>query len=72
MEALQRDIKTVESRYGDDVLHLANCVGLPGEARGNRSVKRYPRLFTTGIFVLVVFTVYVVGVFAHHQEQKRV
>jgi ParB-like chromosome segregation protein Spo0J len=41
MEALQRDMKTVESRYGDDVLHLVIASAYLAKLVGNRNVKRY-------------------------------
>jgi ParB-like chromosome segregation protein Spo0J len=41
MEALQQDLKTVESRYGDDVLHLVIASGYLAKLTANRAVKRY-------------------------------
>jgi ParB-like chromosome segregation protein Spo0J len=41
MEALQQDLKTVESRYGDDVLHLVIASGYLAKLAANRAVKRY-------------------------------
>lgn len=41
MEALQRDMKSVESRYGDDVLHLVIASAYLAKLVANRSVKRY-------------------------------
>jgi hypothetical protein len=41
MEALQQDLKTVESRYGDDVLHLVIASGYLAKLVANRNIKRY-------------------------------
>jgi ParB-like chromosome segregation protein Spo0J len=41
MEALQQDLKSVESRYGDDVLHLVVACGYLTKLVGNRDIKRY-------------------------------
>src|SRR5688572_12397848 len=41
METLQQDLKTVESRYGDDVLHLVIASGYLAKLTANRAVKRY-------------------------------
>ena len=41
MEALQRDMKNVESRYGDDVLHLVIASAYLSKLVANRNVKRY-------------------------------
>jgi ParB-like chromosome segregation protein Spo0J len=41
METLQQDLKAVESRYGDDVLHLVIAAGYLSKLVGNRAVKRY-------------------------------
>lgn len=41
METLQEDLKTVESRYGDDVLHLVLACGYLSKLVQNRNVKRY-------------------------------
>jgi len=41
MEALQQHLKTVESRYGDDVLHLVIASGYLAKLTANRAVKRY-------------------------------
>ena len=51
MEGLQQDVKSVESRYGDDVLHLviaaAYLAKLIGNAVINRDVEQYhPELLT--------------------------
>jgi ParB-like chromosome segregation protein Spo0J len=41
MEALQQDLKSVESRYGDDVLHLVVACGYLTKLVSNRDIKRY-------------------------------
>ena len=41
MEALQQDLKSVESRYGDDVLHLVVACGYLAKLARNRQIKRY-------------------------------
>lgn len=41
MEALQQDVKSVESRYGDDVLHLVIASGYLSKLVGNTAIKRY-------------------------------
>lgn len=41
MEALQQDLKTVETRYGDDVLHLVIASGYLAKLVANRNIKRY-------------------------------
>jgi hypothetical protein len=41
MEALQRDLKGVEGRYGDDMLHLVIAAAYLAKLLGNRSIKRY-------------------------------
>src|SRR5262245_2064118 len=41
MEAVQQDLKTVESRYGDDVLHLVIACGYASKLIKNREIKRY-------------------------------
>jgi ParB-like chromosome segregation protein Spo0J len=41
MEALQQDLKAVESRYGDDVLHLVIASGYLSKLIANRNVRRY-------------------------------
>jgi ParB-like chromosome segregation protein Spo0J len=41
MEKLQRDLKTVESRYGEDVLQLVIASGYLSKLVGNAEVKRY-------------------------------
>jgi ParB-like chromosome segregation protein Spo0J len=41
MEAVQQDLKTVESRYGDDVLHLVIACGYVSKLVKNREIKRY-------------------------------
>ena len=39
--SFQQDLKTVESRYGDDVLHLVIASGYLAKLTANRAVKRY-------------------------------
>jgi hypothetical protein len=41
METLQQDLKTVESRYGDDVLHLVIASAYLAKLVANREIKRY-------------------------------
>jgi ParB-like chromosome segregation protein Spo0J len=41
METLQQDMKSVESRYGDDVLHLVIASGYLSKLVGNVAIKRY-------------------------------
>lgn len=41
MEVLQRDMKSVESRYGDDVLRLVIASAYLAKLVANRGVKRY-------------------------------
>jgi hypothetical protein len=41
MEKLQRDLKTVESRYGEDVLQLVIASGYLSKLVGNAEIKRY-------------------------------
>ena len=41
MEAVQQDLKAVESRYGDDVLHLVIACGYVSKLVKNREIKRY-------------------------------
>jgi len=41
MEAVQQDLKSVESRYGDDVLHLVIACGYVSKLVKNRDIKRY-------------------------------
>jgi RepB plasmid partitioning protein len=41
MDKLQRDLKTVESRYGEDVLQLVIASGYLSKLVGNRDIKRY-------------------------------
>lgn len=41
MESLQQDMKSVESRYGDDVLHLVIASGYLSKLVGNVAVNRY-------------------------------
>jgi ParB-like chromosome segregation protein Spo0J len=41
MEKLQRDLKTVESRYGEDVLQLVIASGYLSKLMGNPEIKRY-------------------------------
>ena len=41
MEALQQDVKSVESRYGDDVLHLVIAAGYLGKLVANPAINRF-------------------------------
>jgi ParB-like chromosome segregation protein Spo0J len=41
MNTVQQDLKTVESRYGDDVLHLVIASGYLSKLVKNRDIKRY-------------------------------
>jgi ParB-like chromosome segregation protein Spo0J len=41
METLQRDLKSVEGRYGDDTLHLVIAAGYVAKLVSNRSIKRF-------------------------------
>ena len=41
MEGLQQDVKSVESRYGDDVLHLVVAAAYLGKLVGNPAIRRY-------------------------------
>jgi hypothetical protein len=41
MAGLQQDMKSVESRYGDDVLHLVIASGYLSKLVGNVPIKRY-------------------------------
>ncbi len=41
MESVQRDIKSIEARYGDDMLTLVIAAGYLSKLVGNRAVKRY-------------------------------
>jgi ParB-like chromosome segregation protein Spo0J len=41
MDTVQQDLKMVESRYGDDVLHLVIASGYPSKLVKNRDIKRY-------------------------------
>lgn len=41
MNTVQQDLKTVESRYGDDVLHLVIASGYLTKLVKNRDIKRY-------------------------------
>jgi hypothetical protein len=41
MDKLQRDLKTVESRYGEDVLQLVIASGYLSKLVGNTEIKRY-------------------------------
>jgi hypothetical protein len=41
METVQQDLKMVESRYGDDVLHLVIASGYLSKLVKNRDIKRY-------------------------------
>ena len=43
MEALQQDVKSVESRYGDDVLHLVIASANAAKLIGNAAIGRYLR-----------------------------
>jgi hypothetical protein len=41
IETVQQDLKSVESRYGDDVLHLVIACGYVSKLVKNRDIKRY-------------------------------
>ena len=41
METVQQDLKMVESRYGDDVLHLVIASGYLSKLLGNKDIRRY-------------------------------
>jgi hypothetical protein len=41
MEALQEDVKSVESRYGDDVLNLVIAAGYIAKLLANARINRY-------------------------------
>jgi hypothetical protein len=41
METLQRDLKSVEARYGEDMLHLVIASGYLGKLLANKAIKRY-------------------------------
>src|SRR5213595_1040041 len=41
MNSVQQDLKTVESRYGDDVLHLVIASGYLSKLLNNKEIKRY-------------------------------
>jgi RepB plasmid partitioning protein len=41
METVQQDLKLVETRYGDDVLHLVIASGYLSKLLKNRDIKRY-------------------------------
>lgn len=41
METLQRDLKSVETRYGEDMLHLVIAAGYLSKLLKNKPVKRY-------------------------------
>jgi hypothetical protein len=41
METLQQDVKSVEARYGDDVLHLVIAAAYLGKLVGNAAINRY-------------------------------
>jgi len=41
MNTVQQDLKTVETRYGDDVLHLVIASGYLSKLVKNRDIKRY-------------------------------
>src|SRR5262249_61198766 len=41
MDAVQQDLKTVESRYGDDVLHLVIASGYLSKLLNNKDIRRY-------------------------------
>ena len=41
MEALQQDVKSVETRYGDDVLHLVIATAYVSKLTSNAAVNRY-------------------------------
>ncbi len=41
MAGLQEDVKAVEARYGDDMLHLVIAAGYLAKLVGNRNIRRY-------------------------------
>ena len=41
METLQQDVKSVESRYGDDVLHLVIATAYVSKLTSNAAINRY-------------------------------
>jgi ParB-like chromosome segregation protein Spo0J len=41
METLQQDVKSVETRYGDDVLHLVIATAYVGKLTANPAINRY-------------------------------
>ena len=41
MDAVQQDLKTVETRYGDDVLHLVIASGYLSKLLNNKDIRRY-------------------------------
>lgn len=41
METVQQDLKTVEARYGDDVLHLVIASGYLSKLLNNKDIRRY-------------------------------
>jgi len=57
MDTVQQDLKTVESRYGDDVLHLVIASGYLAKLVKNRDIKRYlnqhhPEILTEFIAII--------------------
>lgn len=41
MEAVQRDLKSVEASYGDDMLHLVIASGYLSKLLSRKTIKRY-------------------------------
>jgi ParB-like chromosome segregation protein Spo0J len=41
METVQRDLKSVETRYGEDMLHLVIASGYLGKLLANKAIKRF-------------------------------
>ena len=41
METVQQDLKMVEARYGDDVLHLVIASGYLSKLLNNKDIRRY-------------------------------
>lgn len=57
METVQQDLKTVEARYGDDVLHLVIASGYLSKLLNNKDIRRYlsqhhPELLTEFIAIV--------------------
>jgi len=48
MEAVQQDLKSVESRYGDDVLHLVIACGCVSKLVKNREINAKSASTSTG------------------------